>query len=114
MLQGKSNNKDTPLSSLKLLNAEVIVNPIVSLAHLQVGPMVDLCSGPHIPSTSMIKAVDVTNMSRAFWRGDVTKEGLMRVYAITFPDNKLMTEYKTRIEEARKRDHRLLRLNQVG
>jgi len=78
----------------------------------KVGPMVDLCSGPHIPSTSMIKAVEVTNMSRAFWRGDVQKEGLMRVYAVTFPDNKLMTEYKTRIEEAKKRDHRVLGLSQ--
>jgi hypothetical protein len=49
------------------------------------GPMVDLCTGPHLPSTGYLKACGVTNMSRAFWRADVHKEALMRVYAITFP-----------------------------
>jgi hypothetical protein len=47
--------------------------------------MVDLCHGPHLPSTGYLKAAGVTNMSRAFWRADVNKEALMRVYAITFP-----------------------------
>lgn len=74
----------------------------------RVGPMVDLCRGPHIPSTAFLKAVAVTGASRSFWRGDVTKDPLQRVYAITFPDNKLLKEYKHRIEEAKKRDHRVV------
>ena len=56
----------------------------------RVGPMVDLCRGPHVPSTAAFKAVAVTNASRAFWRGDVKNDPLNRVYAITFPESKLM------------------------
>lgn len=74
----------------------------------RVGPMVDLCRGPHIPHTGFLKAVAVTGASRSFWRGDVTKDPLQRVYAITFPDSKLLKEYKHRIEEAKKRDHRVV------
>jgi hypothetical protein len=58
--------------------------------------MVDLCHGPHLPNTSHLKAVGVTNVSRAFWRADVTKEPLQRVYAITFPDKVQLKEYQTR------------------
>eukprot|EP00882_Tetradesmus_deserticola_P016344 GHRQ01017451.1.p1 GENE.GHRQ01017451.1~~GHRQ01017451.1.p1 ORF type:complete len:196 (+),score=110.66 GHRQ01017451.1:351-938(+) len=72
----------------------------------RVGPMVDLCHGPHLPSTAFLKAAAVTNVSRAFWRADVTKEPLQRVYGITFPDSKQLKEYQHRIEEAKKRDHR--------
>jgi len=72
------------------------------------GPMVDLCRGPHLPDTAWLKAVTVNQCSRAFWRADVTKEPLTRVYAVTFPNDKLMKEYHTRIEEAKKRDHRTL------
>lgn len=60
------------------------------------GPMVDLCHGPHLPSTGLIKAVAVTNASRAFWRADVTKEPLQRVYAVTFPDKALLKDYQHR------------------
>jgi threonyl-tRNA synthetase len=74
----------------------------------RVGPMVDLCRGPHVPHTGILKAVAVTNASRAFWRADVKNDPLQRVYAITFPDSKLLKEYKHRIEEARKRDHRVV------
>jgi len=74
----------------------------------RVGPMVDLCSGPHVPDTSMLKAVALTSCSRAFWRADTSKDALQRVYAITFPDNKQLKEYQHRIAEAKKRDHRLL------
>ncbi len=76
------------------------------------GPMVDLCRGPHLPDTAWIKTVSVNQCSRAHWRADVTKDPLVRVYAVTFPDKKLMAEYKLRIEEAKKRDHRLIGLNQ--
>eukprot|EP00197_Chlamydomonas_leiostraca_P002015 CAMPEP_0202857222 /NCGR_PEP_ID=MMETSP1391-20130828/251_1 /ASSEMBLY_ACC=CAM_ASM_000867 /TAXON_ID=1034604 /ORGANISM="Chlamydomonas leiostraca, Strain SAG 11-49" /LENGTH=715 /DNA_ID=CAMNT_0049536001 /DNA_START=82 /DNA_END=2229 /DNA_ORIENTATION=+ len=78
----------------------------------RVGPMVDLCTGPHLPNTSYLKAVGVTNMSRAFWRADVKREPLQRVYAITFPDNKQLKEYQHRMEEAKKRDHRNLGVQQ--
>lgn len=70
------------------------------------GPMVDLCTGPHVPNTGLLKAVGVNSMSRAFWRADVNREPLQRVYAITFPDDKELKEYQHRIEEAKKRDHR--------
>lgn len=76
------------------------------------GPMVDLCCGPHVPSTGLLKAAAVTACSRAFWRGDVKREGLQRVYAITFPDPKQLKEYQTRIEEAKKRDHRVVGVQQ--
>lgn len=52
--------------------------------------MVDLCRGPHLPTTSAMKAVAVTNASRAFWRGDTTKDGLQRVYGIAFTDKKVL------------------------
>ena len=76
------------------------------------GPMVDLCRGPHLPDTGALKTVSVTMCSRAHWRADVTKDPLVRVYAVTFPTDKLMKEYHTRIEEAKKRDHRTIGLNQ--
>ncbi|GMH39789.1 hypothetical protein BSKO_07687 [Bryopsis sp. KO-2023] len=76
------------------------------------GPMVDLCHGPHVPNTGLLKAVAVNSVSRAFWRADVTKEPLQRVYGITYPDNKQLKEYKRRIEEAKKRDHRTLGTSQ--
>ena len=75
-------------------------------------PMVDLCRGPHLPDTAWIKSVSVNQCSRAHWRADVTKDPLVRVYAVTFPTDKLMKEYKVRIEEAKKRDHRVIGLNQ--
>ena len=70
------------------------------------GPMVDLCTGPHVPDTGVLKAVGVNNMSRAFWRADVNREPLQRVYGITFPDDKELKLYQHRMEEAKKRDHR--------
>lgn len=72
------------------------------------GPMVDLCRGPHVPNTGLLKAVAVTQASRAFWRADVTKDPLQRVYGVTFPDDKELKQYQHRIEEAKKRDHRVL------
>lgn len=54
------------------------------------GPMVDLCRGPHLPDTAWIKSLKVTQCSRAHWRADVTKDPLVRVYAVTFPNDKLL------------------------
>mmetsp|Transcript_16660 Transcript_16660/g.40841 ORF Transcript_16660/g.40841 Transcript_16660/m.40841 type:complete len:725 (+) Transcript_16660:212-2386(+) len=76
------------------------------------GPMVDLCRGPHLPDTAWIKSVAVNQCSRAHWRADVKNDPLVRVYAITFPHDKLMKEYQLRIAEAKKRDHRLIGMNQ--
>ena len=72
------------------------------------GSFTDLCRGPHIPNTSPIKAVKVTSLAGAFWRGDEKRKQLVRVYGITFPKQKMLDEYLTLLEEAKKRDHRKL------
>ena len=72
------------------------------------GPFCDLCRGPHLPDTSAIKAYQINQMSRAFWRADVNNAPLMRVYGVSFPDKKLLKKYVHRIEEAKKRDHRAI------
>jgi len=68
----------------------------------------DLCRGGHIPNTGIIKAVKIMNVAGAYWRGDEKNNQLTRVYGITFPKQKLLTEYLELIEEAKKRDHRKL------
>jgi threonyl-tRNA synthetase len=68
----------------------------------------DLCIGPHIPSTSKVKAVLLTNISSSYWRGDSARENMQRIYGITFPSDKLLKEHVTRLEEAKRRDHRKL------
>ncbi|KAG6807091.1 threonyl-tRNA synthetase [Tricholoma furcatifolium] len=69
------------------------------------GPMIDLCVGPHIPHTGRIKAFMVTKNSASYFLGDPTKESLQRIYGISFPDKKQLTEYKAFLAEAAKRDH---------
>lgn len=68
----------------------------------------DLCRGGHIPNTGIIKAVKIMNVAGAYWRGDEKNNQLTRVYAISFPKQKMLTEYLSLIEEAKKRDHRKL------
>ena len=68
----------------------------------------DLCLGGHIPHTGFIKAIKLTNVAGAYWRGDETKPQLTRVYGISFPKQKELTEYLALVEEAKKRDHRKL------
>ncbi len=68
----------------------------------------DLCIGPHIPSTSKVKAVLLTNISSSYWRGDSAREQMQRIYGITFPSEKLLKEHVARLEEAKRRDHRKL------
>jgi len=70
------------------------------------GNFTDLCRGPHIPNTSMIKAVKLMNIAGAYWRGDEKNKQLTRVYGITFPKKSLLDEYLVMLEEAKKRDHR--------
>ncbi len=70
------------------------------------GNFVDLCRGPHIPDTGRIKAIKLTGVAGAYWRGDEKRPMLTRIYGITFPKQKELDEYLHMLEEARKRDHR--------
>ena len=70
------------------------------------GNFTDLCRGPHIPATGHIKAIKITNIAGAYWKGDEKNKQLTRLYGITFPDNKQLTAYLEMIEEAKRRDHR--------
>lgn len=72
------------------------------------GNFTDLCRGPHIPNTAPIKAVKITSLAGAYWRGDEKRNQLVRVYGVTFPKKKMLDEYLAMIEEAKKRDHRKL------
>ena len=72
------------------------------------GDFTDLCRGGHIPNTGLIKAVKILSVAGAYWRGDEKNKQLTRVYAISFPQAKLLAEYLQRMEEAKKRDHRKL------
>ena len=70
------------------------------------GSFTDLCRGPHLPNTSYIKAIKLTSIAGAYWRGDEKNKMLTRVYGITFPKQKMLQEYLVLVEEAKKRDHR--------
>lgn len=72
------------------------------------GSFTDLCRGPHLPSTGVIKAAKIMNLAGAFWRSDDKRNQLVRVYGVTFPKKKMLDEYLTLLEEAKKRDHRKL------
>jgi threonyl-tRNA synthetase len=72
------------------------------------GTFTDLCRGPHVPDTGMIKAVKLLNIAGAYWRGDEKRKQLTRIYGITFPKKKELDEYLLMLEEAKKRDHRKL------
>jgi threonyl-tRNA synthetase len=79
-----------------------------SITFYQQGNFVDLCRGPHIPTTGPIKAVKLLNVAGAYWRGDEKNKMLTRIYGITFPKQKELDEYLFLLEEAKKRDHRKL------
>ncbi|MDD6954451.1 MAG: threonine--tRNA ligase [Prevotella sp.] len=70
------------------------------------GNFTDLCRGPHLMSTGLIKAVKITSVAGAFWRGDAKREQMTRIYGISFPKKKMLDEYLVMLEEAKKRDHR--------
>ncbi|RKO72979.1 threonine--tRNA ligase [Sphingobacterium puteale] len=72
------------------------------------GEFTDLCRGPHIPNTGFIKAIKLTNVAGAYWRGDESRKQLTRIYGVTFPKASELAEYLKFIEEAKKRDHRKL------
>ena len=70
------------------------------------GNFTDLCKGPHLMSTGAIKAIKITSVAGAFWRGDAKREQMTRIYGISFPKKKMLDEYLVMLEEAKKRDHR--------
>ena len=70
------------------------------------GNFTDLCRGPHLMNTGLIKAVKITSVAGAFWRGDAKREQMTRIYGISFPKKKMLDEYLVILEEAKKRDHR--------
>lgn len=70
------------------------------------GAFTDLCRGPHLTSTGSIKAIKITSVAGAFWRGDAKREQMTRIYGISFPKKKMLDEYLAMLEEAKKRDHR--------
>ena len=72
------------------------------------GEFVDLCRGPHLPSTGKVKAIKLTSMSSSYWRGDAKNQSLQRVYGISFPKASELDEYLLKLEEAKQRDHRKL------
>ncbi len=79
-----------------------------SITFYQQGNFTDLCRGPHIPNTGFIKAIKLMNVAGAYWRGDEKRKQLTRIYGITFPKQKDLTDYLEFLEEAKRRDHRKL------
>lgn len=77
-----------------------------SITFYSQGNFTDLCRGPHIPNTGFVKAVKIMSLAGAYWRGDEKNKQLTRIYGITFPKQKDLTEYLAMLEEAKKRDHR--------
>ncbi|HRH67455.1 MAG TPA: threonine--tRNA ligase [Bacteroidia bacterium] len=77
-----------------------------TITFYQQGDFIDLCRGPHIPDTGLIKAAKLTNIAGAYWRGDEKNKQLTRIYGITFPKKSQLDEYLIMLEEAKKRDHR--------
>jgi len=80
----------------------------IDITFYESGNFVDLCRGPHIPHTGFIKAIKLLNVAGAYWRGDEKRKQLTRIYGISFPKQKELTEYLELLEEAKKRDHRKL------
>jgi threonyl-tRNA synthetase len=109
----KSVSKKDALSKYKSENNEYKVELIENLKDGEItfcdhSTFTDLCRGGHIPNTGIIKAVKILNVAGAYWRGDENNKQLTRVYGISFPKQKELTEYLELLEEAKKRDHRKL------
>jgi len=79
-----------------------------TISFYQQGNFTDLCRGPHIPNTGTIKAIKLMKVAGAYWRGDESRKQMTRIYGVTFPKQKELTEYLALLEEAKKRDHRKL------
>ncbi|NGP88862.1 threonine--tRNA ligase [Fodinibius halophilus] len=106
-------SKDKALDHYKEVGNEYKVDLIKDLEDGNItfykqGDFTDLCRGPHIPHTGRIKAVKLTSLAGAYWRGNEENEQLTRIYGISFPKKKLLDQYIERVEEAKKRDHKKL------
>ncbi|MCF7872280.1 threonine--tRNA ligase [Candidatus Woesearchaeota archaeon] len=97
-----SNNK----YKIELLEEFEKENPKEKVSYYEQGEFKDLCRGPHVPNTGMLKAIKLTKIAGAYWRADAKNKQLQRIYGISFPDKKELNEYLKKIEEAEKRDHR--------
>lgn len=95
--------KDNPFK-IEIINSKVPDGAMCSA--YRCGPLIDLCRGPHIPHTGLIKAFSVTKNSSAYWLGKAENPSLQRIYGVSFPNKKQLTEYKELLAEAEKRDHR--------
>ncbi|TVQ66490.1 MAG: threonine--tRNA ligase [Balneolaceae bacterium] len=109
----KTVSSEEALSHYEKIGNEYKVDLIRDLKDQQItfyeqGNFTDLCRGPHIRDTSVIKAVKLTKIAGAYWRGDVNSKQLTRIYGISFPKQKLLDEYLVQMEEALKRDHKKL------
>lgn len=100
--EAKKDFGDNPFKS------EIIAAKEETLSAYRQGDFVDLCTGPHIPNTQVVQGFKLTKTSGAYWRGDAANQQLTRIYGISFPDKKQLKEYLHRIEEAKKRDHRVV------
>merc|ERR1711972_999448 len=78
----------------------------------RVGSLIDLCRGPHLPSTGKAKAFWINKNSSSYWLGKEKNDTLQRIYGVSFPQEKLLKTHKLQLEEAKKRDHRMLGENQ--
>lgn len=84
------------------------LDPEATITGYRQGDFFDLCRGPHLPNLSKIKAIKLLKTSGAYWRGDPDNDMLTRIYGISFPDRQALKEYLTLLEEARRRDHKIL------
>lgn len=84
----------------------------VTITAYRDGPFIDLCRGPHVPQSARVKAVMCKSTGQAYWRAKAENPSLQRVYGISFPDKKLLKEYKTLMKEAARRDHRIIGVKQ--
>ncbi len=106
-------SKEAALSLFKQKNDEYKVELIQDLEDGTItlyrhGQFTDLCRGPHLPDTSYIKAIKLTSIAGAYWRGDEKRKQLTRIYGITFPKKQMLDEYLEMLEQAKARDHRKL------
>ncbi len=104
-------SKDEALSFFTTKNDEYKLELISELedgtiSFYKQGKFTDLCRGPHLPNTGYVKAFKLLSIAGAYWRGDEHRKQLTRLYGISFPKQKMLTEYLTMLEEAKKRDHR--------
>ncbi len=107
-------SRDEALSFFQKKNEDYKVELLEAIGDDQVismytqGGFTDLCRGPHLPDTGMIKAIKLLKTSGAYWRGDEKNKMLKRIYGISFPSTKELSQYLANLEEAKKRDHRIL------